>query len=103
MTVRSLNNSCSHKYYAGVFLNIQCIILNTACKQSTTGLRGVDTVTYFILCCLLNRLWFFPLDNVIQELHTPEKVDFRAARVPELPYKPSEILLSNMHYVPRYS
>lgn len=95
MTLRSLNNSCSKKYYAGVFLDIQCIILNTACKQCTDGLRSADTVPYFIPCGLLNRIWFFPLENVIQELHTPENVDFRAARVPELPYKPSEILLSN--------
>lgn len=103
MTVRSRNNSRRNKYYAGVFLDIQCFIVNTACKQSTTGLRGVDTVPYFIPCCLLNKICFFPLETVIQELHTPENVDFGTGRVPELLYKPSEILLSNIHYMPRYS
>lgn len=103
MTLRSLNNSCSNKYYAGVFLDIQYIILNTVCKQCTTGLRGVDKVPSFIPCCLVNRIWFFPLENEIQELHTTENMNFSAARVPELPYKPSENLLSNIHYMPRHS
>lgn len=48
--LRTLSNFCRNKYYAGVFHDIQSIVQNTACKQSTTELRGVDSP-------ILHSLW----------------------------------------------